>query len=115
MGQEAAIELVRAFGGVALHIPKRAGSASYESIVEVVGHDAMVKLVDRIGGTRIKVPRCHRLLTIERWRNIVADRNGGASKVQLALRYGITLRSIDKILSKMRERRLIYRQSESLN
>lgn len=101
IGFEPTMALVRAFGGIPLRIPKRSsGGANYEAIAELVGQDAADKLVARYGGDRVKMPRCQRLMIVERWRRIIADSERGDTLNQIALRYRITERAVSKILKK---------------
>ncbi len=101
IGFDPTMSLVRAFGGIPMRIPKRnGGGASYEAISELVGHEAADKLVARYGGDRVKMPRCQRLLVVERWRRIIADYERGDTLNQIALRYRITERAVSKILKK---------------
>lgn len=101
IGFEPTMALVRAFGGIPLSIPKRvSGGANYEAIAELVGQEAADKLVARYGGDRVKMPRCHRLLVVERWRRIIADAERGDTLNQIALRYRITERAVSMILKK---------------
>lgn len=82
-----------------MKVPKRnTGGTYYDGIAAVVGKDAANKLVSKYGGNRIKVPRCQRLLTIERWRKIIADFSAGATLNELARKYGLTERGISKAL-----------------
>ncbi len=101
IGFDPTMALVRAFGGIPLRIPKRnTGGAGYEAISEIVGQEATDKLICRYGGDRVKMPRCQRLLIVNRWRRIIADYERGDTLNQIALRYRITERAVSKILKK---------------
>ncbi|MCL1618355.1 hypothetical protein HF908_08750 [Ralstonia pseudosolanacearum] len=102
IGFDATMALVRAFGGTVLWIPKgtRAGGATYESIAEIIGAEATDQLIRRYGGDRISIARCQRLMTVDRWRRIVADFERGDSAAEIARRHRITERAVWGILKK---------------
>ncbi|MEF9402678.1 MULTISPECIES: Mor transcription activator family protein [Ralstonia solanacearum species complex] len=102
IGFEATMALVRAFGGLVIWVPKGVQSvgSTYEAISEVIGAEATDLLIRRYGGDRISIARCQQMMTVERWRRIIADFERGDSAAEIARRHRITERAVWIILKK---------------
>jgi hypothetical protein len=71
IGADAAVALMRGFGGAQLVVPKhadhnRAGAIRWWQLAEIVGEAAMPGLTAYYGGSLLDVPRCAQILAAKR-------------------------------------------------
>lgn len=74
---------------------------SYYTIAEVIGEDAARKLCEAFGGEAIYVPKSDSLESVERVAAIRQEYNG-ANVPQLARKYGLTTRRVQRIVENER-------------
>ncbi len=103
-GIEAAVNLSNALGGLNIRFPKheaanRYGAAAFRRLAELVGEDATRALCAEYGGEQIAIPRCHAWRQEFRARAIRRAFDAGATVPELAKRYGVTYRTIEKLLN----------------
>jgi hypothetical protein len=97
IGLEAALKLVKAYGGVRLYVPKKIDAD--HPLVELIGYPAARALAAEFGGQpHFDIPKCEAALREARNRQIRQDRAMGHSIRELALKYRLTERGIEKIL-----------------
>ncbi|RMG56332.1 MAG: DNA transposition protein [Gammaproteobacteria bacterium] len=95
IGLPAALAIVEARGGVRLTVPSRASAEHW--LADLIGLEALEKLVAVYAREEIEVPRCAAALRALRAREIVAEFERGASNAELARKYHYTERGIRKL------------------
>ena len=95
IGLDATLRIVEQRGGVRLVVPSRARPGHW--LAELIGLEALERLVDVYGREEIDIPRCAGALRAIRARQIAAEHAAGVSNAQLARRYGYTERGIRKL------------------
>jgi len=93
---EAVEPLMRAFGGLVLHVPKQAGPG--HPLVEALGERAAAVLCRYLGGNRFPVPKGFRRMIAARNAAIRRDYDQGVPVAELVRRYGLTERQVWAIL-----------------
>lgn len=101
IGVDAALKLVVARGGVGLYVPM--AMTPDHPIARLIGMEAAGKLSKRYQGERIEIPRA------VGWRRALRDaliyqQSKTQSQSQLAIRHGLTVRSIRSVLSRVKAR-----------
>ena len=97
IGVPATLKLVEHFGGIVLYVPAELNAD--HRIVKVIGLRAATMLWEHYQTDAIEVPRCHEALRLARNAEIRARHHSGATVEQLALDYGLTMRSVWYILA----------------
>ncbi len=95
IGQEAADELVAAYGGRRLYVPTRI--RSNHPLAIRLGCGPAILLAKAFGGDRIEVPTRRALDIRDRNRAIIAEHAAGVPQSALANRYQLTVRQIRNI------------------
>lgn len=97
IGEEAAAELSKQYGGTRLYIP---GTLKPEHpLLQLLGQQVAQRLADEFGGMTVEIPRSAMRQNSERNAHILADRGMGMSQRKLALRYQLTVRTIRTIIN----------------
>lgn len=91
--------LIKARPGTRVQVPKTPSNKHW--LVALIGMDDLTKLCARYCGTAIDIPRCVQVITAAQDSRILADRRGGLSLTQLALKYQMTERGISKALRRI--------------
>lgn len=105
VGFSATMALVKAYGGI--HINKvpvhgaREHGAIRARLIELMGEEAALKLIQVYSGERLYIARCEAALRDERDRRIIADYDANTSAAVLALREGMTERNVRNILKRV--------------
>lgn len=94
-----ALEVLRVFGGDRVYIPRNVPDAGH-MLATAIGADVLRKLVAGMGGMRLELPLLTSVERCLRDRALLADRDAGATTRDLHLRYGITPRSVRKIIGR---------------
>ncbi len=97
IGDVATAKLVAQYGGTRLYIPitlKRE-----HPLCQLLGEETAQQLAGEFCGMSVEVPRDVMLQLVQRNKLILADSEAGMSQSQLALKYGLTQRTIRKITS----------------
>ena len=98
VGMQAALQLVRNYGGVRLYVPTN--MTPDHILARIIGFEAAVKLAGEYGGMQhFDIPRAAGALRLVRNREIAEKFVKGKSLRQLALEYMMTERGIQKILT----------------
>lgn len=92
--------LVAEYGGVSLYVPKNVAG---HRLAALIGEDDAVKLSGYYGGEAINIPLCSESRRVARNRGIIRD-SANMSAAELARKYGMSARSVKKILAEARER-----------
>jgi Mor family transcriptional regulator len=74
---------------------------SAQEIIDIVGHDAAMKLFESYGGTVIYIPKNISWFNKIRNQKIISDRRSGVSPSMLSIKYNINIRSIFAICKVM--------------
>lgn len=74
-------------------------------LAHVIGVSAFKKLVGECGGTSVKINREHSVLRLLEQRRIVDMRLRGTKTQEVAKKFGITSRGVQKILKRWRDER----------
>lgn len=72
IGHGQAMELVRAFGGQELRVPKTDASDTWAALVEVIGEPLTKALAGVFGGEPVYIALCDRALRADRNRKMIA-------------------------------------------
>jgi len=98
VGMQAALQLVRHYGGVRLYVP--CNMTPDHILAKMIGFEAAVKLAAEYGGMQhFDIPRAAGALRLVRNREIAEKFIKGKTLRQLALEYMMTERAIQKILA----------------
>lgn len=73
IGHGPAMELVRAFGGQELRIPKTDAKDTWAALVEIIGEPMTKKICGAFGGEPIYIALCERALRRDRNRRMIAQ------------------------------------------
>ena len=95
---EAVEPLMRAFGGLVIHVPKQAGPG--HPLVEALGEHAAAVLCRYLGGNRFSVPKGFRMMLAARNAAIRRDADQGVPMAELVRRYGLTERQVWAVLGR---------------
>lgn len=95
IGDDAALALVQAFGGVTVAM----GSGAGRELAPVVGIDAALRLVKRFSPGSLDVPRGSRWREALRNAELVECYAQGETQCNLALRFNLTERRIRQIIA----------------
>lgn len=126
VGHDAAMRMVKAFGGTDVYIATVDSKVNHE-IEEVVGHDAAASLRTWFGGSNLYVPRCVRGILLSRnisvcldYEELITSMGSNAANNVLARRYSLSNRYIYMILkgtdpeavtAERKRRRVVGRES----
>lgn len=72
IGHGPAMELVRAFGGQELRVPKTDASDTWAALVEIIGEPLTRALAGAFGGEPVYIALCDRALRADRNRKMIA-------------------------------------------
>lgn len=111
IGYPKTLKLIRALGGLDFYMPKSFDNRYADLLTEMLGDKAWV-LMQRFGGERIYIPRCHAaFIQIRNWefaREVdwqISQGYGRQAVIQkLAIKYGFSERWAYKILAERQER-----------
>ena len=98
VGEAAARQLIEAFGGRSLAVPRRPGSMGHAQLVECLGEPAAAALCLHFGGTEVYIPKPdadHRRARNTRLR---ADYDSGIPVADLVTRYRLSERWVYAVL-----------------
>lgn len=105
IGLPATVALIQAMPGVRFPVPRGEnnnpdGAARFAQLVEIVGYEATLLLVQNYGNDRgLYVPSCKKAIVRARDRQIIADYGSGKTVLDLALKYRLSYRRIEGILN----------------
>lgn len=105
IGLPATVALIQAMPGVRFPVPRGEnnnpeGAARFAQLVEIVGHEATLSLVQNYGNDRgLYVPSCKKAILRARDRQIVADYGNSVTVLDLSLKYRLSYRRIEGILN----------------
>lgn len=105
IGLPATVALIQAMPGVRFPVPRGEnnnpdGAARFAQLVEIVGYEATLVLVQNYGNDRgLYVPSCKKAILRARDRQIIADYGTGVTVLDLALKYRLSYRRIEGILN----------------
>lgn len=108
VGHGPAMELVRAFGGQELRIPKTDASDTWAALVEVIGEPLTRALAAVFGGEPVYIALCDRALRADRNRKMIAHyerllgeghSSRGAVSVLVREFRPISYRTVEKIVN----------------
>lgn len=106
IGLHATMQLVHAYGGVRLYVPKLALESDH-TLIRLIGNDAAKKLQAMYGGEpHFDIPKAERALRAVRDADI-RNRRLHTSVRQLALEYHLTERQIRTICGEMEDDRQV--------
>ncbi len=104
VGHDAAMKLVKAFGGSDIYVPVL-GHQLPKELVETIGQDAAVNLCKGLGGSKLYIPRLLKGLLLSRnisvcleYEELIASMNSNAAINVLVRRYSLSNRYIYLIL-----------------
>lgn len=111
IGYPKTLKLIRALGGLDFYMPKCFDNRYADLLVETLGEEAEM-LMQRFGGERIYIPRCHAaFVQIRNWEFVrevdwrISQGYGRQAVIQqLAVKYGFSERWAYKILAERQER-----------
>lgn len=95
IGLPATMAIVKRWGGLRIKIPSRYHDD--HQLVKVVGHEAMVKVVDNYAGCNLYIPRALTAILAMRNVDILTRLDNEVSASTLAREYNLTERQIWKI------------------
>lgn len=105
IGLPATVALIQAMPGVRFPVPRGEnnnpdGAARFAQLVEIVGYEATLILVQNYGNDRgLYIPSCKKAIVRARDRQIIADYGTGVTVLDLALKYRLSYRRIEGILN----------------
>ena len=97
IGQEAAVTLCKAMGGVSWYIPHKPGPD--HQIARIIGQQAWTGLCKAFGGTRLNLPRGDRAW--RRQRAVELLKAGKRSVREIALECGTTERNVSRLRARL--------------
>lgn len=102
VGVDAALALVRDFGGTVLRVPfrERREGRTREALVTAMGETAALAFIDRYSGETLAIARCAAALRDRRDAAIIAAYDAGASVARLARDNRLTDRQVRTILKR---------------
>jgi hypothetical protein len=100
IGFDAAMRLVKQFGGTHLNIPKRA--KSNHALVCCIGFEELEKLCHYYGGDKLEIDLCHHIISQQKQQLILAGIQSGKTNAQLARQFNTTERQIRRIKQRSR-------------
>lgn len=95
VGLSPTLDVVRAYGGTRLYIPKK--FMPDHPLVKVAGHEAAAKIVATYGGEHLDLPRGAAAIQAARHEQIRAERASGMTHAKLAVKFGLTERQVRTI------------------
>lgn len=95
VGLSSTLDVVRAYGGTRLYIPKK--FMPDHPLVKVAGHEAAAKIVEIYGGEHLDLPRGAVAIQAARHEQIRAERASGMTHAKLAVKFGLTERQVRTI------------------
>lgn len=104
VGHDAAMKLVKSYGGTSIYIPSVASRIS-QGIEEAIGREAASSLCNGFGGSDLYIPRCLKGLLLSRnisvcldYEDLITSMGSDAATNVLARRYALSNRYIYMIL-----------------
>lgn len=101
IGWDAALELVRTFGGTRVYVPEARHLGAAHNLVEAIGEDAAKQLAKKLPSRLLVIPRGTSLFNARRNEAIRRRFDQGATAPKLALEFHLTERQIRNILNEL--------------
>lgn len=105
IGEKAAEELCRAWGGLRVYVPTPQGMDERHPIALAIGLDAALKLCAEWPAHTLTIPMLDRLRRARRHQEIVEAYKAGARVTNLARKYGMHAHSIYALIARLDARR----------
>lgn len=105
MGEKAAEELCKAWGGLRVYVPTPQTMDALHPIALAVGLEAAIKLCKRFSGETLTIPMLDRLRRARRHHEIIEAYKAGATARALARKYGMHETTIYQLVAKLDARR----------
>jgi len=99
-GQQTALVLLLNFPGVHVNIPKK--PTATHKLAELMGMAAFGKLCENYGNEVLQIPRAAAAIRALRNQAILKDFASGLRQIDIALKYGMTERQVNKICNTVR-------------
>jgi len=99
-GQQTALVLLLNFPGVHVNIPKK--PTATHKLAELMGMSAFSKLCENYGNEVLQIPRAAAAIRALRNQAILKDFASGLRQIDIALKYGMTERQVNKICNTVR-------------
>ena len=109
---ENALNLIDAFGGTKVFIPKRQALNVHSELAQVIGLNRLQMLADQLGNETIEVPM-GTPITVAMRNRAIREQAPTMSKEKLARKFSVTLRTIRSIVNS--EEKLIVQEAPNLD
>ena len=109
---ENALNLIDAFGGTKVFIPKRQALNVHSELAQVIGLNRLQLLADQLGNETIEVPM-GTPITVAMRNRAIREQAPTMSKEKLARKFSVTLRTIRSIVNA--EEKLIVQEDPNLD
>ena len=109
---ENALNLIDAFGGTKVFIPKRQALNVHSELAQVIGLNRLQLLADQLGNETIEVPM-GTPITVAMRNRAIREQAPTMSKEKLARKFSVTLRTIRSIVNS--EEKLIVQEDPNLD
>jgi DNA-binding NarL/FixJ family response regulator len=96
IGPEAAAKLIEECGGSRVYVPTSPGAQS--NLAKIIPPDGLAKLVAEFGGTVLHITRAEDIERERRNADVIEARKNGATARQICKRFGLTERTVYRIL-----------------
>lgn len=110
---ENALNLIEAFGGTKIFIPRRQALNVNTELAQVIGLSKLQMLADQLGNETIEIPMGTPITVAMRNRAIRKDYAAKMTKPQLARKFSVTLRTIRSVINS--EEKLSVHESPNLD
>jgi len=102
LGATVALKIIKVWPGLKFRVPLgiRDESPMRQKLVELLGEDDTLLVMEQFGGEIIYVATCAQAVRDVRDTQIIAEYSAGGTIVDLALRYRLTSRQIETILQR---------------
>lgn len=101
IGLQATLLIVEERGGIRLCVPTKVKSDNW--LTQLIGTEAMIKLVDYYSGEEIDIARCASAIKAAQDQKIFEKLKAGVSQAKLAREFGYTERGIRKLKKRLEE------------
>lgn len=101
IGLQATLLIVEERGGIRLCVPTKIKADNW--LTQLIGTEAMIKLVDYYCGEEIDIPRCASAIKAAQDQKIFEKLKAGVSQARLAREFGYTERGIRKLKKRLEE------------
>lgn len=109
MGEKAAEDLCKAWGGLRVYVPAPESMDELHPIALAIGGDAAIKLCKRFSGETLTIPMLDRLRRARRQQQMVEEYRKGAPASTVARKYGCHENTVYALVARLdahRQRRL---------